>query len=125
MLAVYQAPLPGHDPVSSAHRHLYIGTAPRRHLLRRWALRRRLAVRRYNGVGDHVDDLFYSSFPIYDTADTATFAVAVNVEKKLQSLYTKTSRKNIAKFQIYQLNLAKYGYIRTFVSPNGGYTYMY
>ena len=88
-------------------------------------LRRRLAVRRYNGVGDHVDDLFYSSFPIYDTADTATFAVAVNVEKKLQSLYTKTSRKNIAKFQIYQLNLAKYGYIRTFVSPNGGYTYMY
>ena len=35
-------------------------------------LRRRLAVRRYNGVGDHVDDLFYSSFPISDTADTAS-----------------------------------------------------
>ena len=40
------------------------------------------------------------------------FAAAVNVEEKLQKLHTKTSQKDIAKLQIYQLNLANYGQIR-------------
>ena len=49
-----------------------------------------------------------------------TWSAAVNVEKKLQNLHTKTSQKDMAKLQICQLNLANYGSVRNFVSPNGG-----
>ena len=49
------------------------------------------------------------------------FAAAVNVEKKLQKLHTKTSQKDMAKLQIYQLNLANYGSVRTLTNPISGY----
>jgi len=48
------------------------------------------------------------------------FAAAVNVEKKLQKLHTKTSQKDMAKLQIYQLNLANYGQIRNLPNPKKG-----
>ena len=53
------------------------------------------------------------------------FAAAVNVEKKLQKLHTKTSQKDMAKLQICQLNLANYGSVRTLTNPISGYIVQY